>query len=108
MSIEYDMSKFPRSRGAPCGVLLDRVTTPVKRPHEITESEVELIEVTEEKVDRVENQKDESIPVDDKELKLFLELKEKKRNHLLDSVSFLKYQRIILKMLYGNPICKVK
>lgn len=58
--------------------ILKRVTTPVKRPHEITESEVELIEVTEEKVDRVENQKDESIPVDDKELKLFLELKEKK------------------------------
>ena len=24
MSIEYDMSKFPRSRGAQCGVLLDR------------------------------------------------------------------------------------
>ena len=25
MSIEYDMSKFPRSRGAQCGVLLDRL-----------------------------------------------------------------------------------
>ena len=34
MSIEYDMSKFPHSRGVQCGVLLDRIVCRVRTAHQ--------------------------------------------------------------------------